>query len=63
MAENNAIINDQISENVLEHTQAYMFYQAVEIVFVILATVSQFYMIRKLVLGSTSVVWCVCIAS
>ena len=56
MAENNAIINDQISENVLEHTQAYMLYQAVEIVFVILATVSQFYMIRKLVLGSTSVV-------
>jgi hypothetical protein len=50
------MINDQISENVLKSTQAYMTYQLVEIVFVVVATISQFYMIRRLVLKGTSVV-------
>lgn len=56
MSESNALINDQISENVLKHTHAYLTYQFLEILFVAVATISQFYMIRRLVLGSTSVV-------
>jgi hypothetical protein len=50
------MLNDQISEAVLKHTEAYMSYQLIEIVFVILATISQLYMIRRLVINNTSVV-------
>jgi hypothetical protein len=50
------MLNDQISDGVLKQTEAYMSYQMVEILFVALATISQLYMIRRLVLNNTSVV-------
>ena len=53
--EHHAIFNRNIANNVLDHSRKYMYYQVFEILIVVVATVSQIFIIKRL-LTKTSVV-------
>lgn len=46
--ERNAVINEQIANHVKESTKRYMFYQVLETVLVVIASIGQVGLIKKL---------------
>lgn len=48
VVEHNAYVNEKIAQKVLRHTQSYMAYQAAEVLVMVLTTLSQVFLIRRL---------------
>jgi hypothetical protein len=48
VVEHNALINENIAASVLLHTQSYMAYQIAEMAVIAIATLSQIFLIKRL---------------